>query len=328
MSRTMLSSVNDAAQSVARASSSDHLADVGRAAEKKLDPKRYKKYAPHVACAVAAAAVAVALFSSPPLPPPPPPPRPRLPYASDPTRPHSFYGLAWWLPCCATYRTEGLTARPAAAPPAKKKRWRRTRTSPAIEGLRNSATYLRKARGRKAACPVHAQPFMDGIQALMPTFGAFGSAIHAAAAKDVEGNVKKLRRNGAPLVPLHTLIRDEVARHNATHPDSTAQAFVWLKRILNFMSHFFDTLDRHPDLELNGCLTRAYEAHLGPYHNVVFRQLAVVLMQVIPDRAAMLELFGVSTFAELRPHLAAWTHETYPLIAKIDAFYVSNRLQP
>ena len=42
----------------------------------------------------------------------------------------------------------------------------------------------------------------------------------------------------------------------------------------------------------------------------------------------MLELFGVSTFAELRPHLAAWTHETYPLIAKIDAFYVSNRLQP
>ena len=43
---------------VARASSSDHLADVGRAAEKKLDPKRYKKYAPHVACAVAAAAVA------------------------------------------------------------------------------------------------------------------------------------------------------------------------------------------------------------------------------------------------------------------------------
>ena len=114
MSRTMLSSVNDAAQHVARASSSDHLADVGRAAEKTLSPKRYKKYAPPVACAVAAAAVAVALFSSPPLPPPPPPPRPRLPYASDPTRPHSFYGLAWWLPCCATYRTEGLTARPAA----------------------------------------------------------------------------------------------------------------------------------------------------------------------------------------------------------------------
>ena len=173
MSRTMLSSVNDAAQSVARASSSDHLADVGRAAEKKLDPKRYKKYAPHVACAVAAAAVAVALFSSPPLPPPPPPPRPRLPYASDPTRPHSFYGLAWWLPCCATYRTEGLAARPVTIIPAKKKRWRRTRASPAIEGLRNSATYFRKARGRKAAYPVHAQPFMDGIQALMPTFGAF-----------------------------------------------------------------------------------------------------------------------------------------------------------
>ena len=89
MSRTMLSSVNDAAQTVARASSSDHLADVGRAAEKTLSPKRYKKYAPPVACAVAAAAVAVALFSS----------RAPLaaaaaaataPYASDPTRPHSF----------------------------------------------------------------------------------------------------------------------------------------------------------------------------------------------------------------------------------------------
>ena len=46
------------------------------------------------------------------------------------------------------------------------------------------------------------------------------------------------------------------------------------------------------------------------------------------DEPMLLELFGVATFAELRPHLAAWTHETYPLIAKIDAFYVSNRLQP
>ena len=316
VSRTMLASLNDTAQHLARASSSEDLAE--------KTPKRYKKY---VAGLVAAAAVAVALFSA-PLPPPPIPPRPRLSYAANPTVAHSFYGLAWWLPCCSTYRTEGLTVQAPTLAPAKKRRWRRTRSSNAVEGLRHSAALFKKARGRKVSAPVHAQPFMDGLQALMPTFAAFGSAIDAAATKDVQGNVVKLERNGARVIPLHAAIRDEILLNNATHPDSTAQALVWVKRILHFMSHFFDTLERRPDLELNGCLTKAYEAHLGPYHNIVFRQLAVVLMQVIPDRASMLEVFGVATFDELQPHLKAWTKEINPLIAKIDAFYVANKLAP
>ena len=163
MSRTMLSSVNDAG-----ANGRTRLI-IGPPAERRARggedaiPEALQKYAPPVACAVAAAAVAVALFSSPPLPPPPPPPRPRLPYASDPTRPHSL----WSRLVAAVLRDlphRGPDGAARRGPPRQKKRWRRTRASPAIEGLRNSATYLRKARGRKAARPVHAQPLHGRIR--------------------------------------------------------------------------------------------------------------------------------------------------------------------
>ena len=80
------------------------------------------------------------------------------------------------------------------------------------------------------------------------------------------------------------------------------------------MSHFFDTPDRHPDLELP-VPDAGLRGHLGPYH-MVFRQLAVVLMQVIPDRAAMLGCSGCRPSRSCG-RTSRRTHETHPLIAKI-----------
>ena len=181
MSRTMLSSVvND----VARASSSDHPADAGPAAS---STKR-AKYAPHVACAVAAAAVAVAPFSSPPLPPPPPPPPPF--YARRPDAAHSFYGLAWWPPRCATYRTEGLTERPAAAPA---KRGARTRTA-ATEGS-NSAPTCGGARAQgRLPCPRAALHGRYPGASCRPSGLRLRDPRPAVRARATG----KLRRNGAP----------------------------------------------------------------------------------------------------------------------------------
>ena len=57
------------------------------------------------------------------------------------------------------------------------------------------------------------------------------------------------------------------------------------------------------------------------------RQVAIVLMQIIPDRAAMLACFGVQDFdVQLKPLLQKWEDTALLVIAKIDAFYVANNL--
>ncbi|KAH8075251.1 glycolipid transfer protein [Aureococcus anophagefferens] len=237
-----------------------------------------------------------------------------------------FFAQSWWLPGAAV-----------VMPTPQRRRRRRPRRSAASGGAaaprtpsrspRSSRTLLRKARGRGAKMPVHGAQFMDAIAALMPAFQVFGSAIHAAAARDVLGNVEKLRANGAPGIPVHRGVLDDVARRNEGHPDSTTQAFVWLKRILRFTAAFFDNLVKRPDLELNACLVKAYEVHLGPHHNVIMRQIAVVLMQIIPDRASMLACFDVDDMAALEPVLNRWIDGALPLIAKIDQFYEMNGLK-
>ena len=152
------------------------------------------------------------------------------------------------------------------------------------------------------------------------------SMSHPCAAQ-VLGNVEKLRKNGCPGTPIHKGVLLDIDNHNVNHPDSTTQAFVWLKRILRFTAGFFHNLCTRPDLELNACLVKAYEIYLGPHHNVVMRQVAIVLMQIIPDRAAMLACFGVQDFdVQLKPLLQKWEDTALLVIAKIDAFYVANNL--
>ncbi|KAJ1447069.1 glycolipid transfer protein domain-containing protein [Pelagophyceae sp. CCMP2097] len=209
--------------------------------------------------------------------------------------------------------------------------WRRRESakhpSRAIEGLKASerafrrVTPTRRQRLRLGDHGLQADVFLTGVAALMPTFGAFGSAIHAAAVKDVTGNIRKLERNGALTAPLMRLVRDEVARGTARHPDSSAQALIWLKRILQFTSTFFVNLLKDPKRPLTRCLIASYEVELGPHHNAIMRHVAMWLMQIIPDRTAMFTAFEVASFDDLRPHLESWIQGVAPLIAYVNDFY-------
>ena len=119
MSRTMLSSVNDAAQTshaprrrttspTSGARREDAIPEAlqkVRAARRLRRGRRGRRRRPVLEPAAPAAAAAAAGHAA---------------VRERPDAAARFYGLAWWLPCCATYRTEGLTARPAAALPVKK----------------------------------------------------------------------------------------------------------------------------------------------------------------------------------------------------------------
>jgi len=196
--------------------------------------------------------------------------------------------------------------------------------SPAIAGLAKSTRLFQAATRRRGK--VASESFLLGVEALMPTFEAFGVAVHAAAVKDVLGNVRKLKRNGAP---RQREIADQVVRdfldNTSTHPDSTAQAFLWLTRILKFTVRCFEELMRHPQKSLNACLTTAYEKELGPFHNSVMRTVAVALMQIIPDRAHLLQCFQLDSIADLAPHLRKWMDAVRPVVDRSDRLYKAQR---
>ena len=141
------------------------------------------------------------------------------------------------------------------------------------------------------------------------------------------GNVEKLRRNGAPATPIHKAILDDIATKNSGHPDSTTQAFVWLKRILRFTAAFFDNLVQRRDLELNDCLVKAYEVHLGPHHNQIFRYMAASVLAIVPPVAEFAEALGHRSLTQLRPDMRRWVDAAKPPLRDLDAYFRSVRLE-
>ncbi|KAJ8602807.1 hypothetical protein CTAYLR_002575 [Chrysophaeum taylorii] len=190
----------------------------------------------------------------------------------------------------------------------------------AVRGLQTSAAYLRRSRQRARKVP-RTTEFLLAVDALMPSFEALGTAISAAAVKDVLGNANKLRKNGAPRSALQDLVSRDVRDGNHGHPDSSAQALLWLTRILKFTATFFEMLRESPNRSLNECAVAAYERELGKYHNVVMRSLAFALMQIIPDRQSMVSCFEVDGFENLSPFLLEWIKAVRPVLERFDAFY-------
>uniref|UniRef100_A0A7S3JN37 Glycolipid transfer protein domain-containing protein n=1 Tax=Aureoumbra lagunensis TaxID=44058 RepID=A0A7S3JN37_9STRA len=195
-------------------------------------------------------------------------------------------------------------------------------TSTGIQGMHASAILLKKAAGSRRQ-QLHSAEYLASIAAIMPSFEALGLAIHAAAVKDLLGNAKKLEKNGAPDQAIFALVSADRAIGNHTHPDSSYQAFLWLTRILRFTATFFRQLVAYRDASLTHCLVASYETHLGPYHNVVMRSVAVALMQIIPDRASMIACFHVDEFEDLVPYLLKWADAAMLVVDKSDAFFMS-----
>ena len=141
-----------------------------------------------------------------------------------------------------------------------------------------------------------ASRFVEAVDEMTPVYEALGAVIASAAKKDLFGNAEKLRRNGADDDGAHdgdasssspsfdgslqALVRHDVARRNTTHPDSSAMALLWLKRVLEFTATVFDEIAQLPSppppparaaRELSDCVETGYWRHLGPVtHSVKF----------------------------------------------------------
>lgn len=201
---------------------------------------------------------------------------------------------------------------------------KRKRSRKAVLALQDSSTRLKKALkirpSGNPALALRTDEFLAAVDAVMPAFEALGAALHAAAIKDVLGNANKLRRNGAPKRSLRDLVVADYEALNHAHPDSSAQATLWLARILDFISDFFKQLSERQTDTLSECLARSYESTVGLHHNLLMRSVAFALMQIIPDRSAMVDCFELDSFDALRPFLLQWAAAADPVVRKLKRF--------
>ena len=215
-----------------------------------------------------------------------------------------------------------------------------------------SSSRWRRGRGASAGA-VLPGPFLAAIDEFMPVYEALGPVIKAAAVKDLAGNAVKLRRNGADRAggaggagaapaSLQAMIAADLAVQNHTHPDSSAMALLWLKRILEFTVTVFEEIAavrevpapgragdarRQYSRELSDCVNAGYWRHLAPHHNQIFRHLASLVLAVVPPLAEFVGNLGHSTLASLRPELRRWCTAARVPLQGLDQFLRKERLE-
>ena len=86
----------------------------------------------------------------------------------------------------------------------------------------------------------------------------------------------------------------------------------------------FQNLIDHRDRSFTRCATDAYTATCAPYNLPAHRTMARIMLNIIPDRAAFVKLYGFETMDDLAPHLAAWIKASQPTRAGIDAFFAKH----
>jgi len=196
--------------------------------------------------------------------------------------------------------------------------------SAAVHALDASAKKLAKAGGKR----INLATYTEGVELLMPAFTAYGRIFDNAARKDVLGNVEKLRKRSRALDKKEgcAMVLAEAAADPAavSAPDSAARALFWVNRIMHQIAASFQNLVDHRDRSFTRCATDAYTATCAPYNLPAHRTMARIMLNIIPDRAAFVKLYGFETMDDLAPHLAAWIKASQPTRAGIDAFFAKH----
>ena len=199
-----------------------------------------------------------------------------------------------------------------------------TRETAATRALEASAEEFARAMrgGRFSGGPtgVRAEPLMRAAEALMPAFDSYGKFFGSAARKDLLGNVRKLEALGANascgdvgLLPL--------ADADITHPDSASRALFWMNRIFQQIAETLDHLVRDRSIELVPVAIAAYEKVTARYNSWAHRKIAKILLYIIPNRAAIVKMYGQDSFDDLAPVFETWVARSKAAREAIDAYF-------
>ena len=162
----------------------------------------------------------------------------------------------------------------------------------------------------------------------MPAFSAYGKMFENAARKDVQGNVDKLdleqslqRKEAGAMV----LRERELDPAKTEAPDSAARALFWINKIVSQIAMSFEFLLDRPNASLTRCATDAYVKTCGPYNKMIHRNIAKVMLKIIPDRESFVQMYGAEDMAELAPTLRAWSKPRKAAAARSTSFLGGTR---
>ena len=161
----------------------------------------------------------------------------------------------------------------------------------------------------------------------MPAFSAYGKMFENAARKDVQGNVDKLRSRAKALQRKEAgagLRERELDPAKTEAPDSAARALFWINKIVSQIAMSFEFLLDRPNASLTRCATDAYVKTCGPYNKMIHRNIAKVMLKIIPDRESFVQMYGAEDMAELAPTLRAWIKASKSSRRAVDEFFRRN----
>jgi hypothetical protein len=191
--------------------------------------------------------------------------------------------------------------------------------------LERSAKLLNKASSGKK---VPIEQYCAAMEALMPAFSAYGKMFENAARKDVQGNVDKLRSRAKALqrkeAGAMVLRERELDPAKTEAPDSAARALFWINKIVSQIAMSFEFLLDRPNASLTRCATDAYVKTCGPYNKMIHRNIAKVMLKIIPDRESFVQMYGAEDMAELAPTLRAWIKASKSSRRAVDEFFRRN----
>ena len=62
----------------------------------------------------------------------------------------------------------------------------------------------------------------------------------------------------------------------------------------------------------------------GPYNKLIHRNIAKVMLKIIPDRESFVQMYGAEDMAELAPTLRAWIKASKSSRRAVDEFFRRN----
>ena len=84
-------------------------------------------------------------------------------------------------------------------------------------------------------------------------------------------------------------------------PDSAARALFWINKIVSQIAMSFEFLLDRPNASLTRCATDAYVKTCGPYNKMIHRNIAKVMLKIIPDRESFVQCTAPVTWPSSRP---------------------------
>ncbi|CAL8081583.1 unnamed protein product [Orchesella dallaii] len=124
-----------------------------------------------------------------------------------------------------------------------------------------------------------------------------GSAF-ALVSRDVNGNIKKVMIKYLQDTERYKYLQDIVEEDIATKNFAASEALLWLKRGLNFLCTFLQSIvtdyeeNTEPDTLVTN-LRSSYEATIAMYHGFLLRGIFNILLQASPSRPQLIQRLSV-----------------------------------